>query len=145
MSEILQNFFRGITEIFNDEKTSLEEKIQIFVTNYTGLLRQQPDIPLFVFHELRQDPQRLATKMGVNLVLKSYFFQQLNTEMDKKKIARVHPLHYVINMIALCVFPFIGAPILKHIAGLDNKAYDTILDERRELIPQWMKAMMQTK
>src|SRR5687767_3781608 len=111
MTEILQNFFKGITQIFNDERTSVDEKVSIFVTNYTALLKQQPDLPLFIFHELRIDPRKLATKMGVNMVFKSYFFTQLSEEMDRKKIVRIHPLHYVINMIAMCVFPFIASPL----------------------------------
>jgi len=145
MSEIMQNFFKGMTLIFNDEKTSIEEKMDIFVARYTTLLKEQPDLPLFIFHELRQNPQKLATKMGVNIVFKSYFFKQLSTEMDRKKIARVHPLHYVINMIALCVFPFIAAPLLKHLAGMDSKEYEQLIDERQTLIPKWLKAVMKTK
>lgn len=145
MTEILQNFFKGMTMIFNDQETSLEEKVNIFIANYSTLLKQQPDLPLFIFHELRLDPQRLATKIGVNILLKSYFFKQLNLEMDRKKIARIHPLHYVINMIALCVFPYIAAPILKHISGMDGKAFGELLEERQALVPKWMKAIMQTK
>ena len=145
MTEILQNFFRGITSIFNDEKTSLDEKVSIFVANYTALLKQQPDLPLFIFHEIRLNPQKLASKMGVNAVFKSYFFEQLKKEVDRKKIARIHPLHYVINMIGMCVFPFIGAPLLKHIAGVDNSGFETLIDERVSLIPKWVKATMRTK
>jgi len=145
MTEILQNFFRGITQIFNDEETSLDEKINIFVANYTGLLKQQPDLPLFIFHELRMNPQKLASKMGVNQVFKSFFFQQLSLEMDRKKIVRIHPLHYVINMIAMSVFPFIAAPLLKHIAGIDARNFEILIDERQTLVPKWMKSIMQTK
>lgn len=145
MTEILQNFFRGITQIFNDENTSLDEKINIFVVNYTTLLKQQPDLPLFIFHELRMNPQKLATKMGVNMVFKSYFFQQLSLEMDRKKIVRIHPLHYVINMIAMCVFPFIASPLLKHLAGIDAKGFDALIDERQTLVPKWLKSIMQMK
>src|SRR5688500_16893568 len=64
MTEILQNFFRGITQIFNDEKTSLDEKVKIFVVSYTGLLKQQPDLPLFIFHELRLNPENPPRKMS---------------------------------------------------------------------------------
>lgn len=145
MTEILQNFFRGIAQIFNDESTSLEEKVNVFVDRYMTLLKLQPDLPLFIFHELRVDPKRLATKMGVNIVFKSFFFKQLNTAIRKKKIARIHPLHYVINMIALCVFPFIAAPMLKHIGGMDDKAFAALLEERKELIPKWIDSIMLTK
>lgn len=145
MTEILQNFFRDITQIFNEEKTSLEEKVKIFVASYTELLKQQPDLPLFIFHELRMNPQKLASKMGVNEVFKSFFFKQLQHDMDQKKITKVHPLHYVINMISMCVFPFIAAPLLKHLAGMDAKSYSVLIDERKTLVPKWMKTIMQVK
>ena len=145
MTEILQNFFKGITGIFNDEKTSLEQKIEIFVGSYTDLLTQQPDLPLFIFHELRMNPEKLGSKMGVNEVFKSYFFKQLQTAIEKKRIASIHPLHYVINMIAMCVFPFIAAPLLKHIAKIDTKDFGKIIAERKKMVPKWMDAIMHAK
>jgi len=145
MTEILQEFFNGITRIFNDKKTSLEEKIKIFVASYTGLLKQQPDLPLFIFHEIRMNPEKLASKMGVHRVFTSLFFTQLKQEMERRKIVRIHPLHYVINMIGMCVFPFIGAPLLKHIGGIDTKNFEVLIDERIKLVPKWVQATMQTK
>lgn len=142
MTEILQNFFRSLTRIFNDNETSLEEKIGIFVTSYTDLLKQQPDLPLFIFHELRMNPQKLASKMGVNEVFKSFFFKQLRHDMKLGKIPRIHPLHYVINMISMSVFPFIASPLLQHLAGIDAKSYGVLIDERKMLVPQWMKIIM---
>ena len=83
--------------------------------------------------------------MGVNEVFKSYFFKQLQAAIDNKKIAAIHPLHYVINMIAMCVFPFIAAPLLKHLAEIDTKDFNKIIAERVELVPRWMEAIMQTR
>jgi len=143
MVEILQNFFRGIAQIFNDEKTTLEEKIKIFVESYTELLKQQPDLPLFIFQELRMNPERLASRIGLNETFKSFFFKQLQHDMQIKKIVAVHPLHYVINMIGMCVFPFIAAPVLKHLAGVDANAFVALMDERKTLVPRWMKLIMQ--
>lgn len=145
MSEILQNFFKGITHIFNDEKTTLDEKVATFVANYTALLKRQPDLPLFIFHEIRLNPKKLASRMGVNAVFKSFFFQQLREEIERKKIDPIHPLHYVINMIGMSVFPFIAAPLLKHIAGIDNRSFEVLIDERVTLIPKWVKATMRPK
>jgi AcrR family transcriptional regulator len=145
MSEVLQNFFRGITQILNDQTTSAEEKIEIFVQRYTELLKQQPDLPLFIFHELRANPEKLGTKMGVNEVFKSYFFKQLQEEMQSGKVPAIHSLHYIINMISMTVFPFIAAPLLKHIAGVDAKTYSALIDERKTLVPGWMKIIMKAK
>ena len=143
MLEILQNFFKNIGHIFNDERTGVDEKIEIFVANYTELLKHQPDLPLFIFHEIRMNPGKLAAKMGVkDLFFQSLFFRQLSKEIETKRIARVHPLHYLINLIALCVFPFIAAPLLKHLAAFDAKQFNALIDERKKLVPGWMKLMM---
>lgn len=143
MLEILQNFFKNIGHILNDEQTGVDEKIEVFVANYTELLKQQPDLPLFIFHEIRLNPGKLAAKMGVrDLVFQSLFFRQLSSEMEAKKIARVHPLQYLINLIALCVFPFIAAPLLKHLAAFDAGQFNAVVDERKKLVPRWMKLMM---
>jgi hypothetical protein len=81
----------------------------------------------------------------VNAVFESYFFKQLQEAIDKKKIAAIHPLHYVINMIAMCVFPFIAAPLLKHLAKMGSGDFNKIIEERTELVPRWMEAIMQTR
>ena len=145
MLEILQNFFRGIAQIFNDETRTVDQKIQMFVNEYTALLTQQPDLPLFIFQELRMKPEKFASKMGVNVIFKSLFFTQLSQDIARKKIADIHPLHYVINMIGMCVFPFIAAPIFRHAAGVDAKTYSLLIEERKTLVPQWMKAIMKSR
>lgn len=144
MADILRQFFEGIVDIFNEEGTTLDEKVGLFVEKYTSLLLQQPDLPLFVFHELRLHPEKFASKVGLSAIFKSYFFRQLRQEIDRKKISDIHPLHYVINMIGLCVFPFIAAPVLKHLSGVDNTAFDRLMDERKTLVPHWMKRIMKS-
>ena len=145
MLEILQNFFRGIAQIFNDEASTVDQKVQMFVNEYTALLIQQPDLPLFIFHELRMKPEKFASKMGVHVIFKSLFFKQLSQDIARNKVADIHPLHYVINMIGMCVFPFIAAPIFRHAAGVDAKSYSALIEERKTLVPQWMKAIMKSR
>jgi AcrR family transcriptional regulator len=141
MMETLQNFFRNIGEILNDPRSSLEEKVQLFVVRYTDLLKEQPDLPLFIFHEIRQHPGKLAARMHAREVFfDSFFFKQLR-EKESTHTSQVNPLHYFINMISMCVFPFIGAPLLKHVVGIDAKQFERLVDERKSLVPRWMKQM----
>lgn len=145
MTEILQEFFKGITAILNDRNTSLGEKVKIFVVKYTTLLKQQPDLPIFIFHEIKLNPEKLASRTGVNQLFKSYFFSQLKDEMKSQKQQDTHPLHYFINMIGMSVFPFIAAPLLKHIAGINNRDFEALVDERVHLIPKWVQASLKVK
>jgi AcrR family transcriptional regulator len=145
MGETLRVFITGMLEILNNQDTSIEEKIRIFVTRYTELLMQQPELPMFIFHELRVNPENLAAKMGADGLFKSYFVKQLKAEMEQGKLPSIHPLHFVMNMVGLTVFPFIGAPLLKQLSGIDTKAFNALAEERKTLIPKWIKAIMKAK
>lgn len=145
MMESLQHFFKGMIEILNQEHTSIEEKIDVFVARYTALLLQQPDIPLFIFHELRMNPHKLASKMGAKSLIQSYFIKQLQGEVKRGKLPPFNPLHIIMNMVGMIVFPFIAAPVLREIAGLDQKDYNTFIQDRRTMIPKWIKAIMKVK
>jgi AcrR family transcriptional regulator len=57
MLENLQHFIEGIKDILNDKQTSLAQKIEAIVNNYINLLMHQPELPLFVLHELRSHPK----------------------------------------------------------------------------------------
>lgn len=144
MGELLEQFFGGIVEIFNDETTSLDEKMEMFVARYTALLKAQPDIPLFIFHHLRTNPGKLVSRLGMGRLFRSYFFTQLESSMARQRIRRIHPVQFVMNLLSMTVFPFIAAPLLKEVAGVDAKMFDRLLDERRTLIPQWMKMIMES-
>jgi AcrR family transcriptional regulator len=146
MLENLQQFIEGLKEILNDKQTSLEQKIEAIVTNYINLLIQQPDLPLFVLHELRVHPKEIISKIDRDkFINKSYFMQQVKDAVKQGRIAPVNPLHFLINIIGLTVFPFVASPILQNIGGLNQQDFNTLMEERKKLIPKWIKAIMQKK
>ena len=53
MVETMTLFFQGVSAILNDESTSLEEKIERVVANYIDLLLEEPELPTFMFNEVR--------------------------------------------------------------------------------------------
>jgi AcrR family transcriptional regulator len=142
MMESLQGFFMSVTTLFNNEENSWEEKIEIFVSSYIDMLTEHPDIPLFVLSELRANPNALISKMNVKeVMLKSHFIKQFQEQIKKGKIAPTHPLHFLMNLIGMAVFPFIGSPILKNIGDLKEKDFNELMEQRKKLIPQWIKMM----
>ena len=68
MLETMQGFFRSIADVFNDETTSFEGKIDVLVATYIDLLIANPDIPLFIFHELRTQSGELIEKLGAKQI-----------------------------------------------------------------------------
>jgi AcrR family transcriptional regulator len=142
MLESLQGFFMSVTTLFNNEESSWEEKIEIFISNYIDMLIKQPDIPLFILSELRANPNALISKMNVKEVMfKSHFMKQFQEQIKKGNIVPTHPLHFLMNLIGMAVFPFIGSPILKNLGDLKQGDFDELMQQRKKLIPQWIKMM----
>jgi AcrR family transcriptional regulator len=142
MMESLQGFFLSVAKLFNNEESSWEEKIELFVSGYIDMLIKQPDIPLFILSELRANPDALISKMnGKEILLKSHFMKQFQKQIKKGKIVPTHPLHFLMNLIGMAVFPFIGSPILKNVGNLKQSDFNELMEQRKKLIPQWIKMM----
>lgn len=140
MLEKIQAFFGKIGPIFTDTTTTLETKIESFVSHYTSLLIKNPELPLFVLSEIRTHPQSFiqATQIG-QLFTNSSFVHQL-----KEKQPKAHPMHFLMSMLGMTVFPFITMPMLKTVASLDDESFNSLMLERKKLIPKWMNALLET-
>lgn len=146
MLESMQGFILSISGILNEEQTSLEEKIKILVSNYIDMLILQPNLPLFVLSELRSNPQVLIQKLNFKeKLIHSHFFVQLQQAIQEGKIPPIHPLHFIMNIMGMIIFPFVGSPILKNIGDLEEKNFNELMQQRKILIPKWIDAMMNVK
>lgn len=144
--ESLHEFRQLMMEVLNDEKTSLENKIETMVGNYIDLLIEQPDIPVFILSELRNDPQALMAKMNPKEpFMKSVFVKQFQQAVKAGKIMPINPLHYLMNLIGMIVFPFAGSPILKVVGGMKQDDFNALMQQRKVLIPKWLKAISKVK
>ncbi len=146
MQESLAAFFQTVSSVMNDETTSLEKKIELFVSNYIDLLLVEPDIPLFLLSEVRSNPDELLGKLNIReLFQHSAFMKQYRAGVESGKIAPVHPMHFMMNVMGLTVFPFIGNPMLKMVGGMSQQQFETMMKERKALIPKWVKTMLKAR
>jgi AcrR family transcriptional regulator len=139
MTENLQKFLLALSGSLRDEKSSLNEKVALIANNYIDMLKANPDLPLFVLSEIRSNPEKLASTMGVkNLLLESAFFKQL---MEATK-GKIHPLHLLINIMSMTIFPFIASPLLKNVGSLKQSDFDNLMEERKKMIPIWFDSIV---
>jgi AcrR family transcriptional regulator len=139
MIERIQKLFAFIAPALNNPDTSLDEKIDWIAANYIDMLRQNPDLPMFVLSEIRSNPERFGEMIQLNgLVLKSNFMQQL---ARKKK--DINPVQLFLNFLGMMVFPFIVKPVFQSAGKVSEEAYGQLLEQRKTLIPQWMKMMLE--
>jgi hypothetical protein len=115
------------------------------VANYINLLKEQPHIPLFVLSELRTNPEPFLLKVGIKeMLINSIFLKQFMEIGMSGKVHPINPLHIVMNLMGMTIFPFVSSPILKEVGGVDQVSFNQLMDERKTSIPTWIKAMLYT-
>jgi len=146
MMETLRDFLQSLTSVFNDMESSFETKLEMVVNNYITLLVKEPEIPLFILSELRRNPTHLLQKMNVKeIIMQSYFVKQLLEVMEQNKMAQKDLLHLIINIIGMTIFPFVAKPIFQSIGEISNEQFSAMMEERKTLIPKWIKAILTSK
>lgn len=143
MSETLEIFFESLASVFNDQSSTLEEKIDLLVEKYLELLKTQPEIPGFILSEIQKNAKGLVHHMHLrDIVIKSYLFKQIRERMGDAVFSENFMIQNMMNIIGLIVFPFIGRPMLNEIFDLDDARFQALIDERKKMIPLWFKAMI---
>ncbi|HNQ59042.1 MAG TPA: helix-turn-helix domain-containing protein [Bacteroidales bacterium] len=102
----------SVMVILNSDEP-LFKKIEQFVSKYLDTLNENPLIPGFILHELahgRQHIDALIRGTGLN---PQFFINQIYREIDAGKIKNCDPTQLIINILSLCIFPFVAQPILK--------------------------------
>jgi len=143
MTETMAYFFQGVGTILNDESTSLEEKIERVVANYINLLLEEPELPTFMFNEVRANPESFVVNTPILQALEhSVLARQYAEAVAQGRITEPNLMHTVLNVISLVIFPFIAQPIFTALSRTDKEAYKALMLQRKTLIPQWIKAIL---
>jgi AcrR family transcriptional regulator len=142
MLENFQEFIRGITVNFTDETMTFDQRIEKIVVAYVDMLIRLPDLPMFILNEIRGNPSKIAARLQAELApMRQNFFKQLIAS-NKEGKTNLDPFHFVANLVGLTVFPFIARPILQRVTEVTEKQFEQYMQDRKELVPVWIKAML---
>ena len=139
MEEKLLTFFgKMIPDLYN-ESSSLEEKVVLLANGYIDMLLKNPDLPLFVLSEIKSNPGKFISMISKNDFMQNSVLSRQLAERNKK----IKPAHFMMNILSLCVFPFIMQPVLTKLINTNKKEFEKLMEERRTLIPLWMNSILQ--
>jgi AcrR family transcriptional regulator len=141
MQEKMQQFFGVLLSIVNNDSTKLETKIELIVSNYIDVLSENPELPLFVLSEMKGHGDKIMNILPVQKIANNIsFIKQL-----KERRPDINPIHFLMNILGMTVFPFVAKPAFNLIAATQQSELNLILKERKKLIPIWVKAMLKAK
>ncbi|HQY19370.1 MAG TPA: TetR/AcrR family transcriptional regulator [Ignavibacteria bacterium] len=136
--EATQKIFPQVIEILNMEKP-LFEKIEYFTDKYITLLSQNPIIPVFVIREMNNDPDKFLKTFSERIKIKpEIFIRQIREAIKSEEILPVDPVQLFINLISLCIFPFLARPLISNVFGMNEAGFEKFLNKRKKEIPEFI-------
>jgi AcrR family transcriptional regulator len=130
-----------ISSIFRDPGLDIFGKIRAFCSSYIATWMEQPYVPMFVLHELHSNPDKGMANLFDKEKFKPIREQVLSafeTAAKKKQIRPVDPYHLFLNMISLCLFPFMGRPVFKAVTGISDKQFDHMMQQRAHEVSEFI-------
>jgi TetR/AcrR family transcriptional regulator len=137
--EEAQKFFPKINAIFQSDEP-LFEKIETFVREYIDEMVENPYLPWFVLSEINLDPDRFMNKMlgETNRPKPAKFLEQIEKEIKKGTIKRIPPVHLLMNLLSMTIFPFIARPMITRNLQMSEIQFRKTMEERKKEIPKFI-------
>jgi len=132
-----------ILEILASE-LELDEKVRSVVSVALEQLSSNPFLPGYLLSEVHGHPSR------ANELVEAVFANeekpsatdmleclqgQLEEEPVEGATKSIEAVDFVVNTLALCIFPFAARPMLTELLGLDDEAFGTFVERRKETLP----------
>lgn len=123
----------------------LDEKVRTVIGMYLDRLPALPQMPGYILAEMHFHPERLSELMASIAgsdpqEMAGRVFARLGAQIDEAvgagRMAPLSPHQFVVNLVALCVFPFAARPLLSFVVGGPD-VFDTMIEERRESLTQF--------
>ncbi|MDP2723772.1 MAG: TetR/AcrR family transcriptional regulator [Bacteroidales bacterium] len=146
-------FDRVFVEIFSDivkllgeeinHSTEIIELIERMVNNYIHLIRERPFVPDFVLHELNRHPQLIVQQIHQYGMDFSKFQLLIDEGVLNNKIHYIQPVHLIVNVLSMCIFPFVAKPIIMgFMLNGDEAKYNQFIDERAGHVVSFIKSSL---
>jgi TetR/AcrR family transcriptional regulator len=136
--EASTRFFPRLNQVVESD-LPLFEKMEAFIGHYIDMAIQNPYLPLFVLNEMNQQPAAFFQKIWAGKPPRiEILLKQIEKEIKKGTIHRVNPTHLIMNMLSLCVFPFVAKPMFQMVMHLDDARYRPLMEQRKKEVTSFI-------
>ncbi|MDD3787926.1 MAG: TetR family transcriptional regulator [Petrimonas sp.] len=134
IKEKFEQLFGMISPILSDESVPLGTKIKTLVDNYTKLLKENEELPIFILNELSVNGHIFDELLQ--------YARQISQPVLEKQLKNngmtLSVPNFIMNIISLTIFPFIAKPLFVSAGLITIENYTDFLNERRDNIPDWI-------
>lgn len=136
--EEARKFMPKITSIMVSELT-LFEKVEKFVGEYIDTLMQNPLLPIFILNEINRNPKEAIKKIFGNQRPPIDKVDEFITKLVKKgEIKPIKGYELMVNMVSLCIFPFLARPMVQWITRANDEEFIKLMELRKKTVVKFV-------
>lgn len=137
-----KEFFKGLFVIFEADNISLFQKIERMVDHEITTLSKHPHMARFVITEIAHEPNLLVehgTKLGLNpRVMIAAFEKLVVKEVSEGIIKPIEGRQLLINIMSLCIYPFVASPIIQTMMSLNESEFNQLTEQRKKQVSEFI-------
>jgi AcrR family transcriptional regulator len=137
----LSSLLPRIFGILADPTRSIEDKVPAIVREQIDFHSARPYFAGYLLSELHAQPERISRLIVRHgRVPLDVIRRQLREAAMAGTVRRISAEQFVVNLMALLIFPFAIRPALSEMLSLDATRWRAFVEERRRLLPDFFMA-----
>ena len=122
-----------------EQDVDLYQKIHNICEAYILMAIENPFVPVFVIGEMNKQPDLFIHKMfDGDLPDFPKLALQIKQEVDAGKIKPIMPQHLIMNMMSMCVFPFLMKPMFIVGMQIEKEVFSNLMLQRIKEVPKFI-------
>jgi len=109
-----------------------------------GHLSRAPYLPGYIIGEVTHHPERVPqliaavtglapSELGPRVL--GTLRRQIRSRVKAGVMRDIAPESFIVNLMALCIFPFAVRPMVQTMLGMDDRRFEQFITRRREQLP----------
>lgn len=124
----------AIGPVLSDETVSIEDKIKSITGNYTKLLLENEELPIFILNELTVNKELFKDiTQNARQIAQPVIDNQLKERNFKMSASDI-----IVNTLSLTMFPFVAKPLIVSSGLVKEEEFVGFVSERKEKILEWI-------
>jgi AcrR family transcriptional regulator len=130
--EAFEKLIPHITDVFSSD-LPFYDKIREFSKAYITMAVENPFIPMFVLNAMHSDPDNFQKLFGdipkrVPILLVK---AEIKKAVDEGLIRPIEPPQLIMNMLSLCLFPFVSRPMFQMVMNVSDASFNKMMEQRK--------------
>ena len=114
----------------------VREKLELFIDYFLVQAKTYPYREVYMLTQMTKGEGCVYDKKEHIKDMTEKFYVELEQEMEKGTIQKMKPIQFMLNFISMLIFPVAMRPFLQNNFELNDKEYEKILSDRKEIILQ---------